>query len=268
DQRIDAALTARSTGTASTAQSQSRVVTFKDFTTCNPPLFEGEKNPVACYRWYSTVESAFRTCKCPAGSKVIFASNLLRGAAKDWWDLLLKRLSEDQINALTWEEFRVMFDEEFAPSIEKERIASEFLQMKQTTESVNDITAQFSEKLLFVPGYANDESLKMARYAGILRSDIKGAVATRRCKTFGEMVEVARAQELYLEERQQGKRKAEDQSGPTKKFKGARSDTRSGSAACSKCGRNHRGECRARETSCYKCGKPGHYSRDCKETVK
>src|SRR5581483_1004319 len=56
DQRIDAALTARSMGTTSTAQSQSRVVTFKDFTTCNPPLFEGEKNPNACYRWYSTVE--------------------------------------------------------------------------------------------------------------------------------------------------------------------------------------------------------------------
>ncbi|KAJ9544391.1 hypothetical protein OSB04_024098 [Centaurea solstitialis] len=188
-------------------------------------------------------------------------------ARKDWWELVLKRLSKAQISALTWEEFRVMFDEEFASHIEKERIAAEFLKLTQMTETVNEITAQFLEKLLFVPGYANDESLKMARYVGILKTDIRGVVATGRCKTFSEMVEVARAQELFLEERQQGKRKAEDRSAPAKKFKGARSDSRSGSSSCAKCGRYHKGEYRSRELSCYKCGKTGHFSRDCKETT-
>ncbi|KAJ9538673.1 hypothetical protein OSB04_031406 [Centaurea solstitialis] len=201
DQRIDAALTARNSGSGSTGQSQTRGITFKDFMACHPPFFEGKKDPVACYRWYSAVEGAFRTCGCPDGSKVLFAVNLLRGAGKDWWDLVLKKYTEAQITALTWEEFRAMFDEEFAPRIEKERIAAEFLKLTQTTESVNEITAQFLEKLLFVPGYANDESLKMARYVGILKTEIKGAVATGRCKTFSDMVEVARAQELVLEER-------------------------------------------------------------------
>ncbi|KAJ9552821.1 LOW QUALITY PROTEIN: hypothetical protein OSB04_016866 [Centaurea solstitialis] len=255
DQCIDVALTARSSGSGSTAQSQSRVVTYKDFMTCKPPFFEGQKDPVACYRWYSAVEGAFRTSGCPAGSKVLFAVNLLRNAAKDWWDLVLKRLSEAQITALTWEEF-------------KRRIAAEFLNLTQTTETVNEITAKFLEKLLFVPGYANDESLKMVRYMGVLKTEIKGAVATKRCKTFSDMVETARAQEIHLEERRQGKRKADDQSGPAKKYKGAKSDARSVPAACSKCGRNHRGECRAQETACFKCGKQGHFSRECKETAK
>ncbi|KAJ9542165.1 LOW QUALITY PROTEIN: hypothetical protein OSB04_028671 [Centaurea solstitialis] len=236
--------------------------------TCKPPFFEGQKDPVACYRWYSAVEGAFRISGCPAGSKVLFAVNLLRNAAKDWWDLILKRFSEAQITALAWEEFKTMFDEEFAPSIEKERIAAEFLNLSQTTETVNEITAKFLEKLLFVPGYANDESLKMARYLGVLKTEIKGAVTTKRCKTFSDMVETARAQEIHLEEKRQGKRKADDQSGPVKKYKGAKGDSKSEPAACSKCGRNHRGECRAHELSCYKCGKPGHFSHDCKETVK
>ncbi|KAJ9557738.1 hypothetical protein OSB04_012352 [Centaurea solstitialis] len=268
DQRIDAALSARSVGSGSTGQSQTRGITFKDFMACQPPLFDGKKDPVACYRWYSAVEGAFRTCGCPDGSKVLFAVNLLRGAGKDWWDLTLKKYTGAQIAALTWEEFRALSDEEFAPRIEKERIAAEFLKLTQTTESVNEITAQFLEKLLFVPGYANDESLKMARYLGVLKPEIKGAVATGRCKTFSEMQEVARAQELILEERQQGKRKAEDQSAPSKKFKGAKNDTRSGTPSCPKCGRYHRGECRPRELSCYKCGKAGHLSKDCKETAR
>ncbi|KAJ9562067.1 hypothetical protein OSB04_007227 [Centaurea solstitialis] len=207
DQCIDAALTARSSGSGSTGQSQTRGITFKDFMACQPPFFEGKKGP--------------------------------RGLLL--LDLVLKKYTEVQITALTWEEFRAMFDEEFAPRIEKERIAAEFLKLTQTTESVNDITAQFLEKLLFVPGYANDESLKMVRDVGILKTEIKGAVATGRCKTFNAMVEVARAQELVLEERQQGKRKAEDQPALTKKFKGARSDSRSGSSSCPKCGRYHRG---------------------------
>ncbi|KAJ9547279.1 hypothetical protein OSB04_019822 [Centaurea solstitialis] len=268
DQRIDVALTARSLGTGSSSQSQPRGITFKDFMACQPPLFDGKKDPVACYRWYSAVEGAFRTCGCPDGSKVLFAVNLLRGAAKDWWELTLKKYTEAQITALTWGDFRALSDEEFAPRIEKERIASEFLKLTQTTESVNEITAQFLEKLLFVPGYANDESLKMARYLGMLKPELKKAVATGRCKTLSDMQEVARSQELVLEELQQGKRKAEDQAGPAKKFKGARTDTRGGAPSCPKCGRYHRGECKPRELSCYKCGKTGHLSKDCKETAR
>ena len=76
DQRIEAAFTTRESATGSNNQAQSRTVTFKDFMACQPPHFEGQKDPIACSRWIAAVEGAFRTSGCPARSKVFFAANL------------------------------------------------------------------------------------------------------------------------------------------------------------------------------------------------
>ncbi|KAJ9538971.1 hypothetical protein OSB04_031704 [Centaurea solstitialis] len=155
---------------------------------------------------------------------------------------------------MTWDEFKVLLDE---------RITAEFLNLAQTTETVNEITDQFLEKLLFCPDYVSTEAMKMYWYRGVLKTEIREFVATVMCKSFDAMVEVARARELYLEEQRQGKRKAEQVQVPMKKFKGQRNDGQKGFSRCPKCGKNHSGECRLPEPVCLKCGKPGHRSREC-----
>ncbi|KAJ9551937.1 hypothetical protein OSB04_015982 [Centaurea solstitialis] len=264
DQRIDTAFATHGSTSGSSSQAPGRAVTFKDFMACQPPHFEGRKDPIACFRWVAAVEGAFRTSGCPEGMKVFYAVNLLRNAGKDWWGLILKSRTEEQINAMTWDEFKVLLDEQFAPRIEKQRITSEFLNLAQTTETVNEITDQFLEKSLFCPDYVSTEEMKMFRYQGVLKPEIQEFVATARCKTFNDMVDVARTRELFLEEQQQGKRKAEQEPVPVKKSKGQRSDSRKEFSGCPKCGKNHSGECRLPEPVCFKCGKPGHRSRECR----
>ncbi|KAJ9547592.1 hypothetical protein OSB04_020135 [Centaurea solstitialis] len=209
DERIEATFTARGSGTSSTSQGQSRASTFKDFMACQPPHFEGKKDPIACYRWVAAVEGAFRTSCCLDAMKVVYAVNMLRNAGKDWWGLILKSRTEEQSGTMTWEEFKALLDEEFSPRVEKERITAEFLNLRQTTETVNEITAQFLEKSLFCPDYVGSEEVKMYRFRQALKTEIQEFVAIAKYQTFNELVEVARKQEMYMEEQRQGKRKAE-----------------------------------------------------------
>nr|GEY10422.1 putative reverse transcriptase domain-containing protein [Tanacetum cinerariifolium] len=65
--------------------SRNEMVTYRDFTACDVPKFDGTLDPIACTKWLSTVEGAFRTSCCKEKNKVNFASNFLRDSAKMWW---------------------------------------------------------------------------------------------------------------------------------------------------------------------------------------
>ncbi|KAJ9538531.1 hypothetical protein OSB04_031264 [Centaurea solstitialis] len=57
-------------------------------------------------------------------------------------------------------------------------ITAEFLNLKQTTETVNEITALFLEKSLFCPDYVGLEPVKMYQYRQVLKTEIREFVAT------------------------------------------------------------------------------------------
>ncbi|KAJ9539061.1 hypothetical protein OSB04_031794 [Centaurea solstitialis] len=100
-----------------------RNVTFKEFMVCQPPSFQGEKDPIISSRWISEVEGEFLTSFCPA---------------------------EVKIAAMTWEEFKVLFKAEFEPQVELERLTNEFLYMKQTLDNSR-----------FCQNYVANETMKM-----------------------------------------------------------------------------------------------------------
>ena len=103
------------------------------------------------------------------------------------------------IEALTWLDFVTRFRAKFAPVVELQQLAREFLDMRQTTETVVEITAKFWERVLLVPQYEGDEDMRRTRYHDMLRADIREYVSFLAYPTLDSMIARAREREIDME---------------------------------------------------------------------
>ncbi|KAM0023419.1 hypothetical protein Hdeb2414_s0023g00639261 [Helianthus debilis subsp. tardiflorus] len=106
-----------------------RRCTYKKFMACNPLLYKGEIDPIACQRWISSTEAVFVRSRCENEDQVMFATGLLQLQAKNWWDAYCKELGEDKIQALTWQEFKEPFLKYHCPQSVIDRIQEDFLRL-------------------------------------------------------------------------------------------------------------------------------------------
>ena len=51
-----------------------------------------------------------------------------------------------------------MFSTRYVPRVERERLAQEFLELKQNSESVTEITRMFTERAMFCPKFALEQA--------------------------------------------------------------------------------------------------------------
>ena len=92
-----------------------------------------------------------------------------------------------------------MFRDEYVPQVESERLAQEFLTLKQGTELVTAITRMFHERAMFCSQHVSTEQARMRRYLSILRKDIREFVVNSSYRTFSELQANARKREIKLE---------------------------------------------------------------------
>ena len=75
-----------------------------------------------------------------------------------------------------------MFYARYVPRVERERLAKEFLSLRQDGESVMEITRMFTERAMLCPKFASEQA-QMTRYLSMLKADIHQFVSTQQCDT-------------------------------------------------------------------------------------
>ena len=79
------------------------------------------------------MEGFFFTCLCTKDQKVRCALDLLHLWAKDRWKLVVGAYSLAEKVAVTWDQFLEVFHIEYVPPVEREKLAQEYMSLKQTT---------------------------------------------------------------------------------------------------------------------------------------
>nr|GEW06398.1 retrotransposon protein, putative, Ty3-gypsy subclass [Tanacetum cinerariifolium] len=209
---------------------RNEMTTYGDFTACDVPKFNGVLDPISSTRWVAAIEGAFRTSNCKEKNKVNIASNFLRDSAKMWWEGKVCEKGKEWIGACTWQEFKELFNVEFTPTKEIDRIREEFQALTQTNEMVNEMWKKFNEVRV--------------REVDLLRKKNKEAKENKRKLEFGD---------------RDAKKPKHDQS--------RRSGGTSIKTLCKKCHKTHLRVCQANPPACYNCGALIHMSKDCKKPM-
>ncbi|GKA48570.1 putative reverse transcriptase domain-containing protein [Tanacetum coccineum] len=251
---------------------RSKMTTYWDFTACYVPKFDGVLDPIASTRWLAAVEGAFRTSNCKEKNKVNFASNFLCNSAKMWWEGKVYEKGEEWIGTCTWKEFKELFNAEFTPAEEIDRIREEFQNLTQTNETVNEMWKKFNDLIRYCPEYHGNKKLKVERFQRMLQDDIREVVSPFKCTTLDDLLSRSwvREADLLRKKNKETKKKLEFGDRDAKKPKHDQSRRSGGTpikTPCTKCHKTHLGVCRANSPGCYKCGALNHMSKDCKKPI-
>ncbi|KAD3337715.1 hypothetical protein E3N88_33235 [Mikania micrantha] len=181
----------------------------------------GEVDPLESHRWISGIEIVFQTSHSDPTDEVNYATTLLRGRAKDWWDARKQEKGKEGVKAMMWQDFKTIFLQHFCPQSTIDKIKEEFLTMRQKDESIDQIIGMFFDRAKFCTDLLRTERDWIISYHLMLKAEYREYISPSKCETLQSLINWPREQEMeLLRSVERGeKQKAEVITTPVKKTK-------------------------------------------------
>ncbi|KAF5761296.1 putative retrotransposon gag domain-containing protein [Helianthus annuus] len=129
--------------------------TYKEFLACKPAEFAGNERATATLRWLEKTEAVIAISKCDMDDQVMYASNLFKEGALEWWNTVLQAKGRRMAYAMNWEEFKSLVERKFCLEYEKEQMANKFLSHRMVGVDCRGYTSTFFEYARVVPTLAS-----------------------------------------------------------------------------------------------------------------
>ncbi|KAJ0604091.1 putative transcription factor interactor and regulator CCHC(Zn) family [Helianthus annuus] len=264
--------------------------TYKEFLACKPAEFAGNEGATVTLRWLEKTEAVIAISKCAEEDQVMYASNLFKEGALEWWNTVLQVKGRRMAYAMNWEEFKNLVERKFCPEYEKEQMANKFLSHRMVGVECRGYTSTFFEYARVVPTLASPELVLISRYIWGLISEIRNIVKAARPRTIDDAVELANTLTDELVRTREEDRKKDLAQKITQGFRMGNIKKRgtgqfSNLPFCRNCRKKHfvrcnitcnfcksvgHGEenCKKKTIVCYNCGETVHYKTECPKLIK
>ncbi|GKV26954.1 hypothetical protein SLEP1_g36165 [Rubroshorea leprosula] len=127
--------------------------TFFQSMKLNPPTFKGSLDPLEAENWIQDMKQIFDVLKSTDEQKVTYATFLLRGEARNWWEFTKTGFSEP----VTWSMFKDAFLTRYFLEVYRNQKEEEFLNSEQGNITVTEYDHKFIGLCRFTPYVVSDE---------------------------------------------------------------------------------------------------------------
>ena len=157
------------------------------FEKLNPPLFNGEPDPMIAEKCVMRVEKIFQALGCSEEQKVVIAIFKLEGEAEHWWKMTKTGL-EAKGKPLTWTNFLEAFYEKYFPDSVRDQKELEFQQLEHRDLTIGQYETKFTELARFAPHLIEEDSKKAKKFLPGLHPPIRSKLVPLLLDSYSKVV--------------------------------------------------------------------------------
>ncbi|XP_073121055.1 uncharacterized protein [Henckelia pumila] len=289
--QIQQLLQAQTANAGNNHPAANQIPIYKRFLELGPSEFKGETDPLIAEQWFQAMETAFEFMQITDADRLRCATYMFRDDARVWWNGAKAALN---LTTLTWNGFKDVFYGKYFTVSTRNRLAREFLEIRQGNMSIAEYVKKFERGRYFVPMISGDPAEELKHFTEGLNAFIRKDVRLSGAKNYKEAVDQAMLSEKdrndiikesqakrsnYQGRDQQGNsnRKRPYQAPPQHRSYQQQQPRPQGQkqlalrapkpanapTACQKCGKLHSGQCMMGTGVCYLCKQPGHFAKEC-----